>query len=124
MYAPNEDNGATVKDEFFANLNEEILKSSSERKLVLMGDMIGRTGRKTGDTVIGNFGEDRVKGNGERLLELCTQKSLKLWKVFFNHKSIHKYTWEQHTKNLKTNTDYIITKQYLKLKMQDVRAYG
>ena len=42
----------------------------------------------------------------------------------FNHKSIHKYTWEQHTNNLKTNIDYIIRKQYLKLKMQDVRAYG
>jgi len=25
---------------------------------------------------------------------------------------------------LKTNIDYIIRKQYLKLKMQDVRAYG
>ena len=29
IYAPNEDNGATVKDEFFANLNEGIVKSSN-----------------------------------------------------------------------------------------------
>ena len=29
IYAPNEDNGVTVKDEFFADLNEEILKSGS-----------------------------------------------------------------------------------------------
>ena len=29
VYAPNEDNGDTVKDEFFANLNEEIVKSGS-----------------------------------------------------------------------------------------------
>ena len=42
----------------------------------------------------------------------------------FNHKIIHKYTWGQHTNNLKTNIDNIIRKQYLKLKMQDVRAYG
>ena len=42
----------------------------------------------------------------------------------FNHRSIDKYTWEQHTNNLKTNIDYIIRKQYLKLKMQNVRAYG
>ena len=41
----------------------------------------------------------------------------------FNHKNIHKYTWEQHTKNLKTIIDYIITKQDLKLKIEDVRAY-
>ena len=48
IYAPNEDNKTTVKDEFFANLNEEIIKSGSGRQLILMGDMNGRTGRKTG----------------------------------------------------------------------------
>jgi len=37
IYAPNEDNRATAKDEFFANLNEEIVKSGSGRKLILMG---------------------------------------------------------------------------------------
>ena len=41
----------------------------------------------------------------------------------FNHKCIRKYTWEQHTKNLKTFIDYIITKQDLKPKIQDVRSY-
>ena len=76
IYAPNEDNGATVKDEFFANWSEEIVKSGSGRQLILMGDMNGRTGRKTGDTVVGSFGEDRVNENGERLIELCTQTSL------------------------------------------------
>ena len=60
--------------------------------------MNGRTGRKTGDTIVGNFGEDTVNNNGERLIELCTQTSLKIWNGFFNHKNIHKYTWEQQTK--------------------------
>ena len=60
--------------------------------------MSGRTGRKYGDTVVGNFGEDMIKDNGERL---CTQTSLKIWNVVFNHKNIHKYTWEQLTKKLK-----------------------
>jgi len=34
--------------------------------------MNGRTGRKTGGIVVGNFGEDRVNDNGETLIELCT----------------------------------------------------
>ena len=34
--------------------------------------MNGRTGRKTGDTAVGNFGEDRFDCKGERLIELCT----------------------------------------------------
>jgi exonuclease III len=46
IYAPNEDNKTTIKDEFFANLNEEIIKSGSGRHLILMGDMNGRIGGK------------------------------------------------------------------------------
>jgi hypothetical protein len=53
---------------------------------------------KTGDTVAGNFGENMVNDNGESLIVLCTQTSLKIWNGFFNHRSIHKYTWEEHTK--------------------------
>jgi len=92
IYAPNEDNGVTEKYEFFANLNEEIVKTGSGRQLIQMGNMNGRIGRKSGDTVVGNFGEDMVNDNGERLTELCTQTSLKIWNGFFNHKNIHKYT--------------------------------
>jgi hypothetical protein len=44
LYAPNE---ATTVDEFFANLNEEIVKCGSGRQLILMGDI---NGRKTGDS--------------------------------------------------------------------------
>jgi hypothetical protein len=89
VYAPNEDTSATVKDEFFANLNEEIVKSGSGRQLILMGGVNGRTGKnKTGDTALKIFGEDRVKDNGERLMELCTETALKIWNWVFNQKSI------------------------------------
>ena len=82
----------------FFNLNEEIVKSGSGKQLIIMGDMNGRKGRKTGDRVVGKFGEDMVKNNGERLIELCTKTSLKIWNGIFNHKNIFKYIWEQHTK--------------------------
>jgi len=39
----------------------------------------------------------------------------------FNHKNIHKYTWEQNTKILKTIIDYIITNHGLKLKIQKMK---
>ena len=85
----------------FKGLNEEIIKSGSGRQLILMGDMNGRTGWKTGDTVVGNFGEDMVNDNGERLIELCTQTSLKIWngfltiKIYINiHGSSPQRIWE------------------------------
>jgi hypothetical protein len=76
-----------------------MIKSGNGRQLILMGDINGRTGRKTGTTVVGNFGEDMVNDNGERLIELCTQISLKIWNGFFNHKNIHNYTGSSTQKN-------------------------
>jgi hypothetical protein len=32
-----------------------------------MGDMKGRIGRKTGNTIVGNFGEGRINDNGEKI---------------------------------------------------------
>jgi hypothetical protein len=55
IYAANEDNGVTAKDEFLAKLNEEIVKFYSGRKLILMGELNRRTGRKIIDRVVGNF---------------------------------------------------------------------
>jgi NADPH-dependent 7-cyano-7-deazaguanine reductase QueF len=66
-----------------------------------MGGMNGKTGRRTGDRVVGNFGEDKVKDNGEKLIDLCTQTSLKIWNGIFNHKNINIYTWEQHTSSVR-----------------------
>jgi hypothetical protein len=58
VYAPNEDNGDTVKDEVFANLNKEIVKCGSGRNLI--GVMNERSRRKTGDTIVGKFWRRKV----------------------------------------------------------------
>jgi exonuclease III len=55
IYAANEDNEVTVKDELFAKFSKEIVKSYSARKLILIGDVNRRTGRKIRDGVVGNF---------------------------------------------------------------------
>jgi hypothetical protein len=48
---------------------------------------------------------------------------LKIWNGFFNHKIYINTHGNNRQKILKTIIDYIITKQDLKLKIQDVRAY-
>ena len=37
---------------------------------------------------------------------------------------IHKYTWEQHARKLKSIIDYIIVNQKPKFQIHDVRVYG
>ena len=83
IYEPNEDNVVTVKNEFFANLNKEIVKSGSGRRLILMGDM---NGRKNGDSVVGNFREDMVNDNGERLNDYVHKRHWKYRMGFLNTK--------------------------------------
>ena len=60
---------------------------------------------------LGPYGETRINDNEERLIDLCESHNLRITNGYFKHKMIHKYTWEQHTQNLKSIIDYIIVKQ-------------
>lgn len=71
---------------------------------------------------MGKFGEDIVNDNGERLIGLCSAFDMKIMNGFYQHKQIHKYTWIQPTRNLKTIIDYVIQRQKSELKTMDIRA--
>ena len=82
------------------------------REIIMMGDFNGRTGSRTWSEVVfvGPYGEDRVNDNGERLIEICEQYSLRITNGFYQHKAeisnrLH-YFW------IKTG-----------LKVQDVRFF-
>nr|XP_018901479.1 PREDICTED: craniofacial development protein 2-like [Bemisia tabaci] len=88
-----------------------------------MGDLNSRTGRRGNCKVVGPFGEDAVNDNGDRLIDICSQMEMKILNGFFQHKDIHKYTWVQPTRGLKSIIDYVIVRQATKLKVQQVRVY-
>lgn len=48
---------------------------------------------------------------------------MKVMNGFFPHKNIHKYTWVQSTKQLKSIIDYFIQQQNSRIKTNDVRTY-
>lgn len=54
--------------------------------------------------------------------DLCEQYNLRIMNTFFAHKDIHKFTWHQHNRDLRSIIDYIIVKQNTALKIQDVRV--
>jgi hypothetical protein len=64
----------------------------------------------------------RVNNNGKRLIDLCESNNLRITNGYFKHKMIHKYTLEQHTRNLKSIIDYIIVKQKSEFHIHDVRV--
>jgi len=42
---------------------------------------------------------------------------------FFQHRNVHRYTWTQTTRQLKSIIDYVIIKQHTHFHPQDVRVY-
>jgi len=121
-YGPTEDTNVTIKDDFESKLASLLDNIGNRKEILLMGDLNARTGTEQEDNVIGKFGENVVNENGLRLIELCHRFDLRVMNGYFQHRDIHKYTWIQPTRKLKSIIDYIIQKQKSKLEIKDVRA--
>lgn len=122
VYTISDDEPVAMKDTFFEKLNEVLADIGNTRDVIVLGDFNSRTGRKINDKVIGPYGEDNINDNGTRLIELCTQNDMRICNGFYQHKEIHKYTWEQPTRQLKSIIDYLIIKQRSDLKLEDIRV--
>ncbi|XP_030749716.1 craniofacial development protein 2-like [Sitophilus oryzae] len=122
-YGPNDDATQLIKDAFYDQLNETISRAGNQRETIVMGDLNARVGSNTNSNIVGRHGENTLNNNGQRLIELCEQHKQKILNGFFQHKDIHKYTWHEETRQLKSIIDYIIVKQRSFIKVQDTRVY-
>lgn len=123
IYAPSDDADQQIKNEFYNKLADTIMNTKKHKELYILGDLNGRTGTKQQDVVIGKHGERTVNDNGERLRNLCQSLKLKIMNGFFPHRDIHKFTWTQPTRGLRSIIDYFIQRQNATLQTTDVRVY-
>jgi len=72
---------------------------------------------------VGPYGEEVINDNGDKLIDICEQHSLKISNGYFKHKRLHQYTWYQDTQELRSIIDYITATQNSGLKFQDVRVF-
>ena len=63
-------------------------------RVVVLGDMNAKVGDREIDRVIGRFGVPGMNENGEKLVELCSERCLIVENTWFQKKLIHKYTRE------------------------------
>lgn len=122
IYAVNDDEPLNVKDSFFQHLNDEIQRIGATREVILLGDFNSRTGKRINDNIVGRYGEDKINNNGERLIAVCDQNNMRIMNGYFQHRDIHKYTWTQSTRGLRSIIDYVISKQKAKVILQDVKV--
>jgi hypothetical protein len=64
-------------------------------EILIAGDFNSRTTEKN-NVVVGPFGEVVINHNGDKLIDICEQNSLKILNGYFKHK----YTWRQDTQEL------------------------
>nr|XP_018896775.1 PREDICTED: uncharacterized protein LOC109030332 [Bemisia tabaci] len=122
VYGVNDDAPVGLKDQFFEQLNEEIEQIGTTREVLIMGDLNGRTGSRRGCKVVGPYGEEVVNDSGIRIIDSCDQNDLKILNGFYQRRDIHKYTWVQPTRGLRSIIDYVIVRQKSKMKVQHVRV--
>ena len=123
IYAPTNDEPTAQKDEFWEKIAHVLDNISNRKEIILLGDFNGHVGSKTNNDIVGPYGGTSTNDNGERLIGLCHEYTLRIQNGFFRHKDIHRYTWVQPTLQRKSIIDFIITKQYSHVKLYDVRVH-
>ena len=123
-YAPTEDSEEGAKDAFYHSLETLISRVPKGDQLFLMGDLNATVGRDASSWrgVIGRQGEETLNGNGHRLLDLCAVNELVILNTFYQHKEIHKFTWESKGRGLRSIIEYFIVRRALRPGVVDVRV--
>ncbi|XP_044760408.1 craniofacial development protein 2-like [Coccinella septempunctata] len=122
VYGPTDDSNRQIKDNFYKDLRDVIMKVKNHQEIIIAGDLNGSVGSKQDDEIIGPHGEDVINQSGELLTEYCSEHHLKILNGFYMHKWIHKYTWERPTLNQRSIIDYFIIKQKSQMKVNDCRV--
>jgi hypothetical protein len=73
-------------------LNEVIAEIGNSKEILIAGDFNRRLGEKINNKVVGPFREEVVNDNGDELIDVCEQNSLKIWNWYFKLKKIHQCT--------------------------------
>ena len=68
-------------------------------------------------------GIGQLNQNGDRLLKLCQVSDLCISNTTFQHKDIHKVTWNSPDDRTKNQIDHICINNKYRTFIQDVRAY-
>ncbi|CAL1267554.1 unnamed protein product [Larinioides sclopetarius] len=91
--------------------------------LIILGDFNSKVGISSTSKVVGNFGDEVINDNGQRLIKVCEAFGLKIQNTFFDHKDTYKYTRygiNRNGKETKSIIDFFITRQETTLHVHDV----
>ena len=112
VYAPTLTSDDVVKNSFYDQLHDLLVKIPSDDKLILLGDFNARfgCGYKSWPGITGQHGVGNENGNGRLLLELCSTHQLTITNTRFQLPDKLKTTWMHPRSHRWHQLDHIITR--------------
>ena len=122
VYGPNEDDKAEAKDKFWEDLS--LTTEEAKGSIYIAGDFNSRVGQRDNiyNKSMGKYGKKIRNSNGIRMLDFCQLHDLIVTNTHYQHKDIHRYTREQHTRGEKSIIDYILTPRNQRRRVIDVKV--
>ena len=114
VYAPTFKRPIEEKNQFYDLLAETLDQVPCGDRLLLVGDFNARVGSDTNTwpNVVGNHGFGAQNEQGLMLLQLCARFGLSITNTLFQHKDIHKGTWQHPRSKQWHMIDHIIVNQH------------
>ena len=112
-YAPTLTNSDKTKEKFYKDLDQLIRSSSSNDKLLIMGDFNARVGKDHASwkRILGSQGIGKMNSDGLLLLSKCAEHELCITNTVFRQADKFKTTWMHPRSKQWHLIDYIIVRQ-------------
>jgi hypothetical protein len=124
VYAQTADADVIEKEQFYSVLQRVVHEARTDsRKLVVLGELNDRIGQdqRAGHGSMGRYGGERIRNtNGKGLIDFCIDNGLLMGNNFFNHKQIHKITFEG--RDIKSIIDHVLYPMELRYVFKDVKV--
>ena len=123
VYGPGMERSENKRDAFWECFNECINDFNENERIVEIGDMNGRVGSREVYGVVGKYGVPGVNENGERLVEVCSERRLSMENTWFQKRLIQKYTREGEKGQERSLIDYTLMDEKSKNLLGEVNVY-
>ena len=94
-YAPTNEASLQEKDLFWSQLSDLVYSFKHRERICVIGDLNAEPGYQLNDTMScrGPFGMGEENENSEKLLSFCTSHKLLVGGTWFQHRQVHRYTY-------------------------------
>ena len=94
-YAPTNEASLQEKDLFWSQLSDLVPSFKHRERICVIGDLNAEPGHQLNDTMScrGLFGMGEENQNSEKLLSFCTSHKLLVGGTWFQHRQVHRYTY-------------------------------